>query len=131
MTSGVKSLIPNRLRHGEVSAAIHARPQGSTRVVETFWRRVTANIRLPACSFSLDRFEAACGCSTSTTARPLRHRADRRAAGQVFRLSRFHKADAFRFCREPVNYSPTTIDAAKLTEIPLDYVVTDCAVDCH
>ncbi len=42
------------------------------------------------------------------------------------------KADAFRFFRRLVNYTPSTLAGARLQyDTHLDYFVADCAVECH
>ncbi len=42
------------------------------------------------------------------------------------------KAEAFRFFRELLNYSPAVVDSARLAyDTHLDYFVSDSAVDCH
>jgi type IV secretion system protein VirB4 len=46
--------------------------------------------------------------------------------------ARLPKADAFRFFRGLVNYSPAVVDAARLThDTHLDYYVSDSTVECH
>ena len=46
--------------------------------------------------------------------------------------ARLPKADAFRFFRALVNYSPAVVDAARLThDTHLDYYVSDSTVECH
>jgi type IV secretion system protein VirB4 len=46
--------------------------------------------------------------------------------------SRLDKRQAFRFFRELVNYSPSVIEAARLThDTHLDYFVSDSEVECH
>ena len=49
-----------------------------------------------------------------------------------FGPARLMKADAFRFFRQLVNYTPAVVDAARLThDTHLDYFVSDSAIDCH
>ena len=49
-----------------------------------------------------------------------------------FGPTRLQKADAFRFFRELVNYSPDVVDSARLAyDTHLDYFVSDSAIDCH
>jgi type IV secretion system protein VirB4 len=49
-----------------------------------------------------------------------------------FGPERLRKAEAFRFFRELLNYNPSVVDAARLTQdTHLDYFVSDSAVDCH
>jgi type IV secretion system protein TrbE len=49
-----------------------------------------------------------------------------------FGPARLQKADAFRFFRELVNYSPAVVNAATLSyDTHLDYFVCDSAIDCH
>jgi type IV secretion system protein VirB4 len=48
------------------------------------------------------------------------------------RPERLAKADAFRFFRRLVNYTPSTLAGARLQyDTHLDYFVADCAVECH
>jgi type IV secretion system protein VirB4 len=49
-----------------------------------------------------------------------------------FGPARLEKAEAFRFLRELLNYSPAVVDSARLAyDTHLDYFVSDSAVDCH
>ena len=49
-----------------------------------------------------------------------------------FGPARLEKADAFRFLRELLNYSPAVVDSARLAyDTHLDYFVSDSAVDCR
>jgi type IV secretion system protein VirB4 len=62
------------------------------------------------------------------------HRKAQAFAVQVsdLELVRLPKADAFRFFRGLVNYSPAVVDAARLThDTHLDYYVSDSTVECH
>ena len=48
------------------------------------------------------------------------------------RLTRLQKADAFRFLRRLVNYTPQTADGVSLLyDTHADYFVADASVDCH
>ena len=49
-----------------------------------------------------------------------------------FGPTRLPKAEAFRFFRELLNYSPAVVDAARLAyDTHLDYFASDSPIDCH
>lgn len=64
----------------------------------------------------------------------LRHKASALEVqlAESVRLIRLAKADAFRFFRRLVNYTPEKVRGASLRyDTHLDYFVADCSIDCH